>query len=62
MTEIPRWRCLLVRMCLENGEPDYRVVDDGHWLVFDAGLDVLHTLTGKEFSGEFAPAAHQAAA
>jgi hypothetical protein len=48
-------------MCLENGEPDYRVVADGHWLVFDVSLDVLCTRAGKEFSGEFAPAAHQAA-
>ncbi len=61
MTEIPHWRCLLVRTRPENAEPDYHVVADGHWLVFDASLSVLYTLTGQEFSGEFEPAAHQAA-
>ena len=60
-TEIPQWHCLLVRTWLENGEPDYHVVADGHWLVFDVSLSVLYTLTGEEFSGEFEPAAHQAA-
>ena len=45
----------------ENGEPDYHVVADGHWLVFAVSLSVLYTLTGEEFSGEFEPAAHQGA-
>jgi hypothetical protein len=58
MTEIPQWCCLLVRTWPENGEPDYHVVADGHWLVFDVSLSVLYTLTGEEFSGEFGPAAH----
>ena len=53
MTEIPQWCCLLVRTWLENGEPDYHVVADGHWLVFAVSLSVLYTLTGEEFSGEF---------
>ena len=35
MTEIPHQRCLLVRTWLENGQPDYAVVADGHWLVFE---------------------------
>ena len=61
MTGIPQWRCLLVRRWLENGGPDYHVVAGGHWLVFDVSLSVLYTLTGEEFSGEFEPAAHQAA-
>ena len=56
-TEIPQWRCLLVRTWLENGEPDYHVVADGHWLVFDVSLYVLYTPTDEEFSGEFEPAA-----
>jgi hypothetical protein len=53
MTEIPHWRCLLARTWLENGQPDYHVVADGHWLVFDVSLAALYTLTG----GEFEPAA-----
>jgi len=61
MTEIPQWCCLLVRTWPENGEPDYHVVADGHWLVFAVSLSVLCTLTGEEFSGEFEPAAHQGA-
>ena len=65
MTEIPQWCCLLVRAWLENGEPDYHVVADGHWLVFAVSLSVLCTLTGEEFSGEFSgefgPAAHRGA-
>ena len=60
MTEIPQWRCLLVRTWPENGEPDHGVVADGRWLVFGVSLSVLDTLTGEEFSGEFEPAAHQA--
>ena len=59
--EIPCWRCLLVRTRPENAEPEYHVVADGHWLVFDASLSVHYTLTGEEFSGEFEPATHQAA-
>jgi hypothetical protein len=47
-----------VRTRLENGEPDYHVVADGHWLVLAVSLSVLCTLTGEEFSGEFEPAAH----
>jgi hypothetical protein len=60
MTEIPHWRCLLVRTWPENAEPDYNVVADGHWLVFDASLSMLYTLTDEEFSGEFEPAAQAA--
>ena len=56
MTEIPQWCCLLVRTRPENGEPDYHVVADGHWLV--VSLSALYTLTGEEFSWEFEPAAH----
>ena len=43
MTEIAHWRCL-VRMWLANGEPDYNVMADGHWLVFDVSLSVLYEL------------------
>ena len=59
-TEIPQWRCLLVRTWPENGEPDHGVVADGRWLVFGVSLSVLDTLADEEFSGEFEPAAHQA--
>jgi len=61
MSEIPQGRCLLVRTWPENGEPDHGVVADGRWLVFDVSLCVPDTLAGEEFSGEFEPAAHQAA-
>jgi len=61
MTGIPPWRCLLVRTWPEKREPDYHVVADGHWLVFDVSLGVLYTLTGEQFSGEFKPAASPAA-
>ena len=61
MTEIPQWRCLLVRTWPENAEPAYHVVADGHWLVFDMSHRVLCTLTGEQFSGEFQPAASPAA-
>jgi hypothetical protein len=49
MTEIPQWRCLLVRTGPENGEPDHGVVPDGRWLVFDISLSVLDTLTDEEY-------------
>jgi hypothetical protein len=48
MTEIPHGRRLLARTWLENGQPDYHVVADGHWLVFDVSLAALYTLTGGE--------------
>jgi hypothetical protein len=57
ITEIPYWRCLLARTWRENGQPDYHVVADGHWLVFDVSLAALYTLPG----GEFEPAAAQGA-
>jgi len=41
MTGIPPWRCLLVGTWPEKREPDYHVVADGHWLVFDVSLGVL---------------------
>jgi hypothetical protein len=57
MTEIPQWRCLIVRTWLEDGEPDYEVVADGHWLIYDMSFRMLIELTGQAFTDEFAPAA-----
>ncbi len=51
----------LVRTYLENGGPDYHVAARWSWLVFDASLSVLYTLTGEESSGEPGPAARQVA-
>ncbi len=51
----------MARIRPENAEPDYQVVADGHWLVFDVSLGMLYTLTGEQFSGEFEPTTAQAA-
>jgi hypothetical protein len=57
MTEIPHWCCPLLRTWPENAEPEYHVVADGHWLVFDVSPGVLYTLTGGEFEPAASPAA-----
>lgn len=56
MVEVPEWRCLLVRERIrDDGDEDYEVVADGHWLIYSLDKYVLITLDDETFNHELIP-------